>query len=348
MATAKKLPSGQWRTLVYDYTDSKGKRHYESFTAETKKESEYMAAEFALNKKNKKKDKLPNLPFKQAREEYVQSNIGILSPSTLRGYNQMRTYYNEIDDILLSKLDQTNIQNWANNFSKTHSPKTVKNAHGLINAVMRKYDPSFELHTKLPKKKKLMYYVPTEDEVVKLIEHLKENDNEMLKAVLLSAFGTLRRSEVCGLSDKDIKGNVVHVNSSRVLGLNNDYVNKDTTKNESSDRYVVLPEFVTNTLPSSGKVVLLEPNVITERHKRYLEQLGIHHFRFHDLRHYSASIMHAIGIPDQYIMARGGWKSDAVLKNIYRGTMDDYEKIFTDKTNEHFNNLCNTKCNTKK
>ena len=58
--------------------------------------------------------------------------------------------------------------------------------------------------------------------------------------------------------------------------------------------------------------------------------------------------MHAIGIPDQYIMARGGWKSDVVLKNIYRGTMDDYEKVFTDKTNEHFNNLCNTKCNTKK
>ena len=41
-------------------------------------------------------------------------------------------------------------------------------------------------------------------------------------------------------------------------------------------------------------------------------------FRFHDFRHYSASIMHAIGIPDQYIMARGGWKTDTVLKAVYR------------------------------
>ncbi len=35
--------------------------------------------------------------------------------------------------------------------------------------------------------------------------------------------------------------------------------------------------------------------------------------------------MHAIGIPDQYIMARGGWGSDKVLKAIYRGTIDYYK-----------------------
>ena len=56
MAKAKKLPSGNWRTRVYDYTDADGKPHYESFTASTKKESEFLAAEFAISKKrgNKK------------------------------------------------------------------------------------------------------------------------------------------------------------------------------------------------------------------------------------------------------------------------------------------------------
>ena len=56
MAKAKKLPSGQWRTLVYSHTEKvngKDKRIYESFTADTKKESEYLAAEFALNKKKR-------------------------------------------------------------------------------------------------------------------------------------------------------------------------------------------------------------------------------------------------------------------------------------------------------
>ena len=62
-------------------------------------------------------------------------------------------------------------------------------------------------------------------------------------------------------------------------------------------------------------------------------------FRFHDLRHYSASIMHAIGILDQYIMARGGWKTDTVLKAVYRNVINDEQKKFTDKINSHFTTI---------
>lgn len=50
MATAKKLPSGSWRCLVYGYTDSNNKRHYKSFTANTKKEAERLAANYAVDK----------------------------------------------------------------------------------------------------------------------------------------------------------------------------------------------------------------------------------------------------------------------------------------------------------
>ena len=50
MAKAKKLKSGNWRVLVYEYTDEQKKRHYKSFTAPTKKEAEYMAADYALNR----------------------------------------------------------------------------------------------------------------------------------------------------------------------------------------------------------------------------------------------------------------------------------------------------------
>ncbi len=62
-------------------------------------------------------------------------------------------------------------------------------------------------------------------------------------------------------------------------------------------------------------------------------------YRFHDLRHYSASIMHAMGVPDQYIMKRGGWSNDRVLKDIYRGTVADYEEKFVCMTNAYFENM---------
>ena len=49
--------------------------------------------------------------------------------------------------------------------------------------------------------------------------------------------------------------------------------------------------------------------------------------------------MHAIGIPDQYIMARGGWKTDKVLKAVYRNVIADEEKKFTEKINSHFDSM---------
>lgn len=69
------------------------------------------------------------------------------------------------------------------------------------------------------------------------------------------------------------------------------------------------------------------------------KQLNLKPFRFHDLRHYAASIMHAIGVPDQYIMQRGGWGSDRTLKAIYRGTIEEYTQKYTDITLSHFDNM---------
>lgn len=62
-------------------------------------------------------------------------------------------------------------------------------------------------------------------------------------------------------------------------------------------------------------------------------------FRFHDLRHYCASIMHAIGIPDQYIMSRGGWSSDNVMKAVYRNVIDLENVRQNKKINHHFEDM---------
>ena len=72
---------------------------------------------------------------------------------------------------------------------------------------------------------------------------------------------------------------------------------------------------------------------------RTLKRENLPHFRMHDLRHYSASILHAIGIPDQYIMARGGWKTDNVMKRVYRDTLSDVEKRMNKKAVNYFEKL---------
>lgn len=336
MAKAKKLPSGSWRCQVYDYTDENGKRHYQSFTGKTKREAEHLAAEYANTKQ--KRPEILKVTVGKALDNYIEIKSNVLSPSTIRGYRALRrNYYSSIQSLLLENLTQEVIQIWVNSLATEKDAKTVKNAHGLLSAMLSLYLPSLILRTALPKKEKEVPYVPTEADIKLIIEYFKENDREMLKAVYLAAFGTLRRSEICGLSSEDIKDNIIHVHSAVVMDDSKNWVKKNT-KTASSDRYIPMPEFVIQILPASGDIVSISPSKISARFNSALKKLGIPHFRFHDLRHYSASIMHAIGIPDQYIMQRGGWSSDGVLKSIYRNTMDDYTEKFSQQINTYFEN----------
>ena len=88
MAKAKKLPSGSWRVRVPDGKNLEtGKPKYKSFTADTKKEAEYMAAEYALTRKEKEKPK--NLTVGEAIDRYIDENP-LLSDSTKVGYRKIR------------------------------------------------------------------------------------------------------------------------------------------------------------------------------------------------------------------------------------------------------------------
>ena len=165
--------------------------------------------------------------------------------------------------------------------------------------------------------------------------------------VLLAAFGPMRRSEICALTSDQIDGNIVHVDRAIVLNENYQWVIKKP-KSYAGDRYITFPDFVINKIGGrKGRIVSLNPAQISDRFPKILKECNLPHFRFHDLRHYSASIQHALGIPDSYIMQRGGWGNDGVLKNVYRHTLQDMEQKMSDKANKHFEDLCNTKCNTK-
>ncbi|MFR5585721.1 MAG: tyrosine-type recombinase/integrase [[Clostridium] scindens] len=88
-----------------------------------------------------------------------------------------------------------------------------------------------------------------------------------------------------------------------------------------------------------GRIVKATPDQITRRFQRAVQSAGLPHFRFHDLRHYAASIMHAIGVQDQYIVARGGWATDSVMKSVYRGVITDEMKKQSEKINTHFERM---------
>lgn len=334
MATAKKLPSGSWRAQAYDYTDASGKRHYVSFTAPTKKEAEYMSAQFMMEKQSSFKG---DMTFKEALTAYIDQRRPVLSPGSIREYVRCIKNYDDINNIRISQITQDLIQQHVNSFSKDHAPKSVRDNHALITAVLSKYRPNFALNTTLPQKRRPNLYVPTDEDIKKVMNVAAGSKMEV--PILLAAFGPMRRGEICALEYDDISGTRVHVQRSMVMDENRQYVIKQP-KSYAGDRFIDFPEFIIDKIPKSpGRITDLNPNMITQRFNHILKRAGVPHFRFHDCRHYCASIMHAIGVPDAYIMERGGWGSDAVLKNVYRHTIDDKRSQMMNKTNSYFESM---------
>ena len=343
MATARKLPSGSWRVRVVDhYENVGGKRKivYRSFTSDDpsrsgKAAAERMAADWLCNRD---KYAASDLTFGTALDFYIQSKENVLSPTTVSNYRMHeRLYYDSLKKTRLDQITQADIQGWVNLFAVDHSPKTCYNAHGLLAAVLAQYRPDFVLRTKLPQKKRPEYYTPTDEDIRRLLESV--GNDELRKAILLSAFGTLRRGEVCGLMDTDIDGDVITVRRT-MYKANPGYKIKDYPKTPESQRQILYPHFVIQEFEGvTGFLVKMKPNKITQNFRHAVRSAGLPDFRFHDLRAYSVSIAHAMGIPDAYLMERGGWKTDSTLKSIYRRTMSDKSREFADQLNHHYSDI---------
>ena len=48
--------------------------------------------------------------------------------------------------------------------------------------------------------------------------------------------------------------------------------------------------------------------------------------------------MHSIGVPDVYIMQKGGWSNDRILKSVYRNILADKSEKFNSLANDYFEN----------
>ena len=213
---------------------------------------------------------------------------------------------------------------------------------------MRANRPNFALNTQLPKAVRPSLYIPSDSEIQALLSYVSQKDAEMEKAVLLAAFGPMRRGEICALDSDHIDGCTIHVEYSMTQNEKGDWILK-APKSLAGNRRIQFPQFVIDKFSGiEGRIVHLNPTQISHRFPHILSQAGLAPFRFHDLRHYSASIQHALGVKDAYIMERGGWNNDKVLKEVYRHTLSEESQKANEISNGHFEKLYNTKCNTKK
>ena len=344
---ATKLKSGNWRIQI----QIDGHRY--SCTGATKKEAQEKAKQIFAGVEMEKR--LP-MTVGRAMDQYIAEKSGVLSPSTIRGYKSVRkNYLQDLMDINISDLTQGDIQlSVSNEALKGKSPKTIRNAHGLLNAVLEEFRPNFSTHTHLPEKQQTEMRIFTEEEMQKVWNEAKGTKYEL--PILLGSWLGLRMSEVRGLKFEDLKEGKLHIHTAVVRDSEGKSVEKGT-KTVSGDRWIKCPGTIQHLiiverlkLEDTGKTKeeiaknYICPYADITIYKNFVsicKKAGVEPCRFHDLRHFVASEAHALGVPNKYSMKRMGHKTENMLQNVYQHTLRDKEDEFGQIIDEKMEKLYN-------
>ncbi len=334
MPKAKKLPSGSWRVQVYAGKALDGKPIRESFTAPTKKEAEYLAAQWQLQRSARPED----YTVAEAISAYIEAKSAILSPSTVQKYKSLaRTYYAAIASTPLRRLTSAQIQSYLNTIAAEKSPKTVSCVYGLLTATLALYAPDQAYHVHLPRRIPHEITIPTPEDVARMIDAADDVFRPVL--VIASSMG-LRRGEISALTWSDVQGSALRINKGYIKTDEKIWV-LHAPKSNAGIRTVEIPPIAKKYLTRPGEaadddlIIPLTTDAITRRFERMMTSLGMP-YRFHSLRHYYDSVLLSLGVPDKYIMQRMGHATPAMTKQVYQHVMQSKDQQITDSINAFF------------
>lgn len=331
----EKLKSGKYRLRF-----TVNKKKYSIYTGKkpTKAEEAMLIQEYMEQIKKESVVK-KNGSFLDFANEYIASKENVLSASTIRGYrNALNAIPASFKDLPFYEIEQHDITRLVNDMVVKAKPKTIYNRHGLVVAVLREFRPDFTVRTKLPRKEQKDIYTPSEKEVKAIFEYI-DNDKIFHRYYIpihLGAMG-LRRSEIGALTLDDLsEDNILTICKAKVQDKDNKWIIQSYTKTEKSNRKIPIPKELADRIREQGYIYKGNLNQIFCTLDSAQKALGLPHFGIHRLRSYFASKAHALGLPDSIILTLGGWKSDNVMKNIYRKALEEDVAKGTQTYLEHF------------
>lgn len=336
MPCAHQLPSGSWRVQVR----INGARR--SVTGPTRRAAE-LAADDLIRGAAAPASALKG-SVADAVSHYIDDKSSILSPSTLRAYQSaLDTYFkpSPFGQIKLSALTNTHIQQFINGLSASQSPKSVRNIYGLLTASLKYSRPEMVLSVKLPPPKRHEMEIPDNKQIPELLSRCSHYPQLQLSVILAATCG-LRLSEICALTwdDIDLDASTLTITKALVRGPEG-YTLKQP-KSRAGYRTVPIPDATAQHLRtiehSAPTLITVTPRAISAAFENVRDALGLH-CRFHDLRHYYASVLLALGVPNKYAMTMMGHSTEYTLQHVYQHLMPDRQAKIDAAVSSHFSDL---------
>lgn len=282
---------------------------------------------------NVKKQTVSDITLGEAMREYIDSHSNVFSPSTIKGFETIvRCSFLDLQKLPISAITQEALQTEINSMASKLSFKTLSNRTSLFIQSVQKYLPDAKnWDIKLPPKKRPELYIPTKEDIKTIIAYAHDYYPEFELPIMFGAYCGLRRGEICALTYEDINADSVTISKSVVMDAYGQYITK-TPKTHSGFRSVPLSPstlaLIRERQERGLKLITVMPEQITDRFPFIVSGSGVHHMRFHDLRHYFASTLVILGIPDIYAIRLTGHSTTAMIQRVYQHTFNDAEEMY--------------------
>lgn len=315
-------------------------------------------------------------PCRMTVAEYLRHWLKIHSPNlaqnTIDGYRVTveKHIIPELGSIPLAKLNVVHLQSFYAKEQSKYSGRTAQLTHRILrkaldNAVKSQLiqkNPADLVDPPKPKKYKAKVY--DEKQYLELLKAVEGTEHE-LPIVLAGGLG-LRRGEIFGLrwSDVNFKKGVITIEQ-QLIPNSKGLIFKQP-KTEDSIRTIDVPDYIMSLLKREKRkqnenklffgqdykdydLVCCKPNgepinpgTYSNKFIKLLKRLNFEHIRFHDLRHFNATIMLKYNVPIKVASKRLGHSTTAITQDIYQHVLTDMDREASRKLNDAlFNNLGN-------
>ncbi len=346
--TPKELPSGKWRCRIM--VDGQMLSAVDADPEIARAKVLAMKTGLLQEQKASESKKAGGLTLSDAIGDYIEARSNVLSPSTINGYREIqRNRFPDLMGMKVKNIDEQALQKAVNAEAEKVRYKTIKNALGLVVAVVSEYKGLSVKRIKMPQRKTQEHKYLDEAGMIDLFEAIRGCFAEI--PILLAVWLGMRRSEIMGLcwDSIDFDAGTIKVQRTYVKGKEKGYVLRDEMKTEASRRTLDCPGYILAKLDAYqpdkskrvGQVFKMHPNTIYEVLKDVCKRNNIEFVGVHGLRHTNATVMLSLGIIDKVAMARGGWSTDITMKQVYQHLFQSDKQTSGQKVDSFFESIAN-------